>query len=328
MKVLKYLGIIIGIILVLVIAVGAYVKIALPDTGPAPDVTIERTPERIERGRYLANNVALCIDCHSTRDWSKYAGPMADTGIGAGGEPFDQTIGFPGNFIAKNITPYSLGDWTDGEILRAVTTGVSKDGHALFPIMGYHRFGQMDQEDIYSIIAYIRTLTPVKKDIPASEADFPFNFIINTMPRKAAFTSRPSENDLMAYGKYIINAAGCVECHSKREKGEIVPGTEFGGGMEFPQPAGIIRSANITMDKENGIGTWSKESFIQKFKAYKDSAYVSPVMTPNDINTPMPWTMFADMREKDLEAIYTYLTSVKTLDNKVVKMEKKKAASE
>lgn len=324
MKVLKYLGIIVAIILVLVVGVGAYVKVALPNTGPAADIRIERTPERIERGKYLANHVTLCIDCHSTRDWSKFAGPMAPDGIGGGGEPFDQTLGFPGKFIAKNITPYSLGNWSDGEILRAVTTGVSKDGRALFPIMGYHRFGQMDQEDIYSIIAYIRTLAPVKKDIPASEADFPFNFIINTLPRKAEFQKRPSETDLVAYGKYVINASGCVECHSMREKGELVPGTEFGGGMEFPQPAGIVRSANITPDKQHGIGAWNKEAFIAKFKAYKDSSYISPVMTPNDINTPMPWTMYADMKEKDLEAIYAYLTTVKPLPNKVTKMEKKK----
>lgn len=323
MKVLKFLGIIVCIILVLAVAVGAYVKVALPDVGPAPVVKIESTPERIERGKYLANHVTLCVDCHSTRDWSKYAGPMLSSELGGGGEIFDQKLGFPGKFIAKNITPYHLGNWTDGEVLRAVTEGVSKDGTALFPIMGYHRFGQMDQEDIYSIIAYIRTLAPVKKDIPASEADFPFNFIINTLPQKAAFTKRPPESDLLAYGKYIINASGCVECHSKKDKGETVPGTEFGGGMEFPQPAGIVRSANITMDKEHGIGTWSKETFIQKFKAYTDSAYVSPVMGPEDLNTPMPWVMYAGMNEKDLEAIYAYLTSVKTLSNKVVKMEKR-----
>ncbi len=184
MKALKIVGIIFSILVLFVLAAGLYVKAFLPNTGAASDIKIDATAERLERGKYLANHVALCMDCHSTRDWTKYAGPMTDTEIGGGGELFDQSLGFPGKFIAKNITPYHLGNWTDGEIMRAVTTGVSKDGKALFPIMGYHRFGKMDEEDVRSIIAYIRTLAPVKKDIPVSEADFPFNFIINTLPQK------------------------------------------------------------------------------------------------------------------------------------------------
>ncbi len=324
MKLLKYFGITVAVIMVILIALGSYVLLALPDIQPATDITIEQTPERIERGKYLANHVTLCIDCHSQRDWSKYAGPMIVESIGGGGELFDQNLGFPGKFFAKNITPYHLGNWTDGEILRAITTGVNKDGKALFPIMSYHRFGQMDKEDVYSIIAYIRTLPTIEKDIPESEPDFPFNFIINTLPKEASFQVRPSENDILAYGKYIINASGCVDCHSKNEKGAIVPGSEFGGGMEFIQPSGIIRSSNITMDKENGIGSWSSEAFVKRFKSYKDSSYVSPELGPDDINTPMPWMMYADMKEKDLEAIYTYLSSVKTNPNKVVKFEKNK----
>ncbi|HLA53623.1 MAG TPA: hypothetical protein VK618_09975, partial [Flavitalea sp.] len=164
MKALKITGLVILVIVILGFAAVLYVTKALPDTGPPPDISIERTPERIERGRYLANHVTICMDCHSTRDWAKYAGPIAPNGgFGAGGEEFNPTMGFPGTFYAPNITPYSLGKWTDGEILRAVTTGVSKDGRALFPLMGYHRFGKMDKEDIYSIIAYLRTLGPVEK---------------------------------------------------------------------------------------------------------------------------------------------------------------------
>src|SRR5688572_18864680 len=105
MKVLKYLGIILGILILIVVCIGAYVKIALPDTGPPPEMTIERTPERIERGKYLANSVTICMDCHSTRDWSRFAGPMLPDSLGGGGEVFDQNMGFPGKFVAANITP-------------------------------------------------------------------------------------------------------------------------------------------------------------------------------------------------------------------------------
>lgn len=320
MKILKYLGIILGILILIIVCIGAYVKIALPDTGPAPEMTIEQTPERIERGKYLANSVTICMDCHSTRDWSRFAGPMLPDSIGGGGELFDQNMGFPGKFIAANITPFALGNWTDGEVYHAITTGVNKKGKALFPIMGYHRFGQMDEEDIKSIVAYIRTLAPVERVIPESQADFPMNFIINTIPRKAEFQKIPAQTDLVAYGKYIINAAGCSECHSKREKGELVPGTEYGGGMEFAQPGGVLISANITMDKETGIGTWTKESFIRKFKMYTDSGYVVPAIAPGKLNSPMPWTMYATMKEQDLEAIYAYLQTVKPIVNKVPRM--------
>jgi mono/diheme cytochrome c family protein len=323
MKAIKILGIILLLIFLGVLAAGTYVKVALPKAEAAPELTIEPTQERLERGEYLANHVAVCMDCHSKRDWSLFSGPMDTEEMGAGGEIFNQEMGFPGTFYAKNITPYALASWTDGEIFRAITTGVNKDGNALFSLMAYHRFGKMDKEDIYSIIAYIRTLDPVKKDIPEPEIDFPVNILINTMPQPANFEQIPDKKDELNYGRYLINVAGCVDCHSKLDKGTIIEGTEFGGGMEFKQPAGTVRSPNITFHSKNGIGGWSKESFVQRFKMYTDSNYISPSLTPEDLNTPMPWIMYAGMTNEDLGAIYTYLKSINPLDNNVVKFEKK-----
>ncbi|SDF71707.1 Cytochrome c [Dyadobacter soli] len=321
MKALKLIGKILAGLLVIVAAGIIYVKAALPDTGPAPDLKIERTPARVERGKYLANHVTVCMDCHSTRDWSQYAGPLVGA-LGGGGEEFTQEMGFPGKFYAPNITPYALAGWTDGEIFRAVTTGVNKSGKALFPVMGYHRFGQLDKEDIYSVIAYIRGLPPVEKTNPQSEPDFPVSILINTMPHEASFTTRPAETDQVAYGKYLITATGCVECHSKTDKGSVIPGTEFGGGMEFRSPNGVVRSPNITLHKETGIGNWTKEAFVARFKAYTDSNYVSPKVAPGDLNTPMPWVMYAGMKEQDLAAIFTYLATVKPIEHQVVRFEK------
>ena len=151
---------IIFIIVISIVALSAitYVKVALPDVGEAPDLKVELTPERIARGKYLANHVTICIDCHSPRDWTKFSGPLDTTKIGTGGEKFDHNVGFPGEVYVPNITPYNLKHWTDGEIFRAITTGVKKDGSAIFPIMPYKAYGKMDKEDIYAIIAYIRTL--------------------------------------------------------------------------------------------------------------------------------------------------------------------------
>lgn len=321
----KIVKVIIGIIIIIItglISTGIYLKYYLPNVGKTSDITIETTPERIERGRYLANHVTVCIDCHSTRDWSIYAGPISNN-MGGGGEKFGKEMGFPGTIYAPNITPFNLKSWTDGEILRAITTGVNKQGKALFPVMPYHHYGQMDAEDIYSIISYIRTLKPLEGNWPARELDFPVSVLINTMPKKAHFTPIPSRSNELAYGKYIVNAAGCVDCHSKTEKGAIIPGTEFGGGMEFKQPAGIVRSANITPHKETGIGNLSLTDFIQRFKQYTDSTHQPQKLTPHDLNTPMPWYMYAGMNESDLKAIYTYLQSLSPIDNMVNRFEKR-----
>jgi mono/diheme cytochrome c family protein len=319
MKTLKVVGYLIGIFALLVVAGGLYLKFALPHSNPSPDLKVERTAKRINNGRYLANNVTLCMDCHSTRDWSLYAGPMTADGVGAGGEVFNQEMGFPGTFYASNITPAGIGSWTDGDVFRAVTTGVSKDGRALFPVMGYARFGKMDKEDIYDIIAYIRTLNPVKKDIPQSKIDFPVNFIINTMPQKASFGKKPNPKDSVRYGGYLINAAGCVECHSKTDKGNVIAGTEFGGGMEFSQPAGLLTSPNITFDSATGIGSWTKEQFLKRFQSYQTQNISPARVAATEMNTPMPWTMYNGMKKSDLESIYSYLKQFKPIKNKVVR---------
>nr|WP_199080760.1 c-type cytochrome [Pedobacter sp. ASV19] len=317
MKTLKTLGIIISTIIILAITSGLYVNFAKPDVGKAPDLKVKVTNERIQRGKYLANHVTVCMDCHSQRDWSTFSGPVVHGTEGAGGEVFDKKAGFPGSIYSTNLTPHSLSSWTDGEIYRAITAGVGKDGHALFPVMGYQRFGKMSKEDIISIIAYIRTLQPNKNDVPSPQLDFPVSLLNKLSPRLAEHRIKPSETDSIQYGGYLVNAAGCVDCHSKQDKGQIVKGTEFGGGMEFKQPAGIIRAPNITMDNATGIGRWTRELFVKKFKLYADTGYKPQRLAKNDLNTPMPWMMYANMSESDIKSIYAYLKSIEPKDNKV-----------
>ena len=318
MRTLKIIGFSLLFVVIAAISVGTYVKVALPNNLPASKVKIAITPERIQRGKYLANHVTICMDCHSTRNWANYAGPIFATTLGGGGELFDEKMGFPGKIYAANITPHGLSNWTDGEILRAITTGENKDGHALFPIMGYDRFGKMDKEDIFSIIAYIRSIPSINKEVPSTQLNFPINFINNTFPKEATFQKRPLLSDSIKYGGYLVNAAGCVGCHSKTEKGQIKSGTEFGGGMEFNLPKGTLRSANITADNKNGIGLWSKENFIRRFKLYTGKSYQTPQVGLTVDNTVMPWVLFSGMTEQDLGAIYVYLRSVKPSTNKVV----------
>lgn len=320
-KAIKY------IVIVLAFIIGGlllYVKLALPNVGAAPEITVQRTPEKVARGKYLAHTVCVCIDCHSTRDWSRFAGPPMEGTLGKGGELFDERFGFPGKYTSKNITPTGLKDWTDGEIYRAITCGVSKDGRALFPVMPYPYYGQMDEEDIKCIIAYIRTLEPIDFKAEESTSNFPMNLIINTIPRKAKPVKLPDAADQLNYGKYIATAAGCVECHSPVDKGQIIAGKEFSGGREFPFPNGnIIRSSNITSDRETGIGTMSEAQFVSLFKTRSDSAAEQQKVGPNDFNTIMPWVMYGKMTEEDLGAIYTYLRSIKGIKNQVEKFTSK-----
>jgi mono/diheme cytochrome c family protein len=321
---MKKFFLVLGIILlIVVVAIGGaitYIKISLPDVGEAPDLKIEATPERVERGKYLANAVTICMDCHSSRDWSKFSGPITPGTHGKGGERFDQTVGFPGVYYSKNITPTGISRYTDGELYRVITTGVNKEGKAMFPVMPYSHYGKMDNEDIYSIIAYIRTLQPIENPVQDSQSDFPMSVIINTIPSKGAPVKRPEPSDTIAYGGYMVNASGCIECHTQVDKGQIIPELAFSGGREFRMSDGsLLRSPNITPDPETGIGNWNKQAFLARFKAYADSAYVVPSVAIGEFNTIMPWTMYCNMKEEDLASIYAYLRTVAPVKNQVVK---------
>jgi mono/diheme cytochrome c family protein len=318
---LKIAGWLLLAVVVVAITAATYVSFLLPNVGDAPELKVDVTPERIQRGEYLANHVVICMDCHSQRDFSKFSGPLAEGTLGMGGEKFAEEFGFPGTFYAKNITPHGLSDWTDGELYRTITTGVTKDGKAIFPVMPYKYYGQMDPEDVKDIIAYLRSIDPIESTIPESKANFPFNFILNTIPSKAEPVQKPSPSDPVAYGRYLTNIAGCVECHTPPDdKGQKLPGMELAGGWEMGVGGGkIVTTANITPDKETGIGNWTESDFVNRFKTYADSGYVIPAVSPGEFQTIMPWTMYANMKEEDLKAIYAYLQSVPAVKNQVTK---------
>jgi len=318
-KAVKIMGFIVIGLFIIIGALLSYVKFALPNVGDAPNLKVEITLQRLERGKYLVNNVTMCLECHSTRDFSKFSGPVDINSLGSGGEKFDKDMGLPGEYYAPNITPYHLKDWTDGEIIRAITTGVSKDGHALFPIMPYQHFGRMDKEDIYSIIAYIRSLPAKETQSIASRSDFPMNFIIHTIPHEADFKPMPSPDNQVAYGEYLVNAASCSECHTKKVKGDPIPGMDFAGGAEFNFPDAVIISANITPDMETGIGSWTKEQFVNRFKSYSDALYKPVSVAKGEFQTIMPLRAYGNMKTNDIEAMYAYLRTVKPVKNQVIR---------
>ncbi len=319
-KAFKVIGYIILTVIVIVAGLIGYVKTALPNVGEAPVMTVDKSPEKVERGRYLANSVAACMDCHSTRDWNKYAGPLKEGTLGRGGERFDQQYGFPGVYYSRNITPAGIARYTDGELYRVITAGVNKEGKAMFPVMPYPYYGKMDPEDVKCIIAYLRTLPPITNDVAASVSDFPMSIIINVIPKKATPEKRPDTSNRIAYGAYLTNASACRECHTKEKQDQIIPELAFSGGRAFKLPTGgTVVSSNITPDMTTGIGNWTEEAFVNRFKAYADSSYHPQAISKGAFNSIMPWNMYCQMTRSDLGAIYAYLRSLPAKQNEVVK---------
>lgn len=299
--------------------------LAFPRVQAPASLKVEATPARLERGRYLAHAVAVCMDCHGTRDWSRLSGPMVEGSAGRGGEVFGANLGLPGTFVARNLTPAHLGSWTDGELLRAITEGISRDGRPLFPLMPHPNYGRMDREDALSLVAYLRSLpSQPEPAIPVTQANFPFSLILRTIPRPAAFEPMPPPADRVAYGAYLTRMASCADCHTPMERGKALPGLDFAGGNRYPLPTGgSVGAVNITSDEETGIGRWSEDQFVARFKSMLPEKL--PARNEGPFNTLMPWSQYAQMTEEDLRAIYAYLRTVPPVRRAVERFEAPKA---
>ncbi len=318
---IRVVGILAAIVTIAIVGVGANYFLRYPNVPDPPPLTVDRTPSRIERGRYLANHVSMCIDCHSVRNFEYFAGPLIPGTEGKGGERFGPEEGLPGLLYASNITPAGIGSLTDGELFRIITSGVRKDNSVIFPLMPYTHFNNLSDEDLYSIIAYIRTLPSIPNEVPPSTIDFPVSMFIRAVPAPHESTPEPDRNNKYEYGKYLVNAAVCAACHTPSDKGDPIAGMEFAGGSEFKTHLGIIRTANITPDEATGIGLWTEDAFVSRFKHF--AADSAKTLDPKTVGyyTAMPWTMYAGMTDQDLRAIYTYLRTMPPVTNAVVKYE-------
>jgi mono/diheme cytochrome c family protein len=306
----------------IVILAGGFTWLALrkPAMAPPSSIKVEATPARLARGRELFEKIAHCEDCHSQRDISKFAAPTIAGTIGGGFE-FPAELGFPGKVTASNITPdpeTGIGTWTDGEKIRAIREGVSRDGHALFPLMPYTYFRSMSDEDVYSVVAFLNTLPPIRKRIPRTELNFPVNLLIKGAPRPVdGPVPEPDHGNPLKYGEYLVRMAGCVVCHTPEDKGELIESKLFAGGREFRFGKFLVLSANITSDPETGIGAWSEAKFVNKFINYRPFAEGAPPAATQANFTLMPWMDLARLPEEDLKAIYAHLRTIPAKNNKV-----------
>lgn len=288
-------------------------------TEPGAKTNEDSVRKIVERGKYLAYHVALCMDCHSERDFSQFSGPLKEGTEGMGGAVFGKELGVPGVIYAKNITADTvngIGKWTDAEIERVITRGISKNGDTLFPLMPYPHYNGMSKDDIKSIIAFIRTIKPNANKVPDRKLAIPMAMAYPPLGSSSLDNNvKPDVSDIVKYGAYMMSSAACMDCHTPMEKGQFVMQKYMAGGRMFDIGLFKVVAANITPDSTTGIGSWTEEKFLERFKHYRDAASYNT--NPGKLNSIMPWVMYAGMDDFDIKAIYRYLQTIPAVKNKV-----------
>lgn len=297
---------------------------------PPPAVKISADEALVARGAYLSNHVMSCVVCHSKRDWSKLGGPVIAGTEHGGSDDIAREDHFPESFSfsAPNLTPYRMKTWTDEEFAKATALGQSKDGSGLFPLMPYRVWRDaLALDDLSAVIAYLRTLQPIKHDDIPRKFPIP-GFVMNGFPEERTLRAKaptPSDAD---YPQYVLAVAGCIECHTNTDNRGKRIGEAYAGGREFKVPSpggGVVRSTNITPDDETGIGKWTKEIFVQRFKSATPDA-AQPIEN-GGYNTIMPWWSYSGMSEEDLGALYEALRKIPPVKNVVVRHSPKESAA-
>jgi mono/diheme cytochrome c family protein len=284
-----------------------------PFIGPKARATtnrqFERTPERLARGRYLVTGLAGCETCHSPKDWKTHGAPILP-----GMELAGQVIpvpGLPGQVVASNITPdpeTGGGRWSDDEIARAIREGIGHDGRTIFPIMPYAAYRRISDEDLASIVVYLRSVPPVRNPLPPTQVNFPVNYLVRSAPEPVTqpVTGSVAQSDPPTRGKYLTSI-GCG-CHIATEKGTPIRGLEYGGGDVLIGPWGEVASVNITPDA-SGISYYDEAQFIQTLR----TGYVKA----RKLSSIMPFGEFINLTDDDLKAIFAYLRTLPPVKHRV-----------
>jgi mono/diheme cytochrome c family protein len=284
-----------------------------PDMRPLTSRTFESTPARLARGEYLVQGPAHCFHCHSEHDTSTPELPIKSGMMGAGWElPIPEL----GKVVAPNITPdqeTGIGKWSDDAVARAMQEGVDVNGRALFPVMPYLIFRNLDNEDLASIVVYLRSIPPVKQVREVTTLVAPLNMLVKTMPQPlASHTDGPARTTAVDRGKYLVRTvAGCADCHTPiDDRGNPLPGLEFAGGQPFHDPSQqrIPVSMNITPDP-SGISHYDENLFLQTLRTGK--------MGGRSLTQVMPFQNFKNMTDDDLRDIFAYLKTLPPVKHRV-----------
>jgi mono/diheme cytochrome c family protein len=281
-----------------------------PKARPLTSRKFEATPQRLQRGRYLAVGLTGCAECHSQHDWKTHGAPVIP-GTEGGGQWLDMPD-LPGHVVAPNLTPdpeTGAGAWTDDQFARAIREGIGHDGRALFPMMPYQDFRNMSDEDLASIVVYLRSLPPVHSQLSKTEIIFPVKYLIRSVPEPVtAAVAAPDRSDRVKYGQYLATIGGCGDCHTPQERGQRVAGFEFAGGALMKGPWGEAATANLTPD-QSGISYYDEALFVQVIR----TGYVKA----RKLNSIMPFGAYKNLTDDDLKAIFAYLQTAKPVKHRV-----------
>lgn len=273
------------------------------------DYSVEVTPERVQRGKRWA--LMLCVFCH-----------MGSDGKLTGKKMMDIPLEF-GEIYSQNITrdeEFGIGKWTDGEILYVLRTGILPDGRYIPPYMP--KLAHMSDEDIASIIAFLKSDDPLVApaavpDIPAKPS-FLVKFLSYVAFKPLPFPEEPVPGsdtaNVVEWGKYLAHNLDCYQCHSADFKTNNALEPEkskgyFGGGNPVLDMEGKpVPSANLTPDKETGIGNWTEEQFVNAVK-YGRVEGQPPLR--------YPMTPYVQLTDNEIKAIFAYLKTIPPIKNKI-----------
>lgn len=265
------------------------------DQRPLTDLAVERTPERVARGEYLAEGPLHCFTCHAERRWDEPGAPPVGARAGA------VHIEREGTYLpAPNLTPdveTGAGAWPDDALLRAIREGVGHDGRALGG-MYWWAFRSLSDEDARAVVAYLRSLEPVSRSLGRRVIPADLEAYLAESVDPLTEPVAPPADDPLERGRYLISIADCGGCHSGWEA-ETMPGFMGGGNPISRGPASAV-SANISPDT-SGIGSWDLETFIGVMRSGRGGT----------LDATMPWVAFRNMTDQDLEAMYLALRALR-----------------
>ncbi len=247
----------------------------------------------IERGSYLAT-VGDCVACHN--------GPA---GTMAGGRGIATPFGV---IYTPNLTPdwdTGIGQYTPESFHRAMHDGISRTGAHLYPAFPFPWYTRVSRADTDAILAWLRTLPPVRYQPPRNELPFPLNLRVSARAWNDLFFSAgyfepdPTKSAAWNRGAYLVEGLGhCGACHTpKNFLGVDQGGRQLQGGSLQGWWA-----PNLTGDARQGLGDWSADEIVQYLRAGHTprSAASGPMAEAVAFSTNQ-WA------EADLRAVATYL---------------------
>ena len=259
----------------------------------------ETPPESpLQRGRALVNGIVACGNCHTPQGPD---GPVAGMEM-AGGTPFVEE---PFTAYASNITPdpeTGIGRWTDEQEIAAIREGRRPDGSLIGPPMPIGFYRGLSDGDLRAIVAYLRSVPPVRHSVPKSEYRMALPAAYG--PPVGAVAEVP-RTDPVTYGAYMAGPLGhCMECHTPMlPDGRLDMSRAGAGERSFAGPWGVSLSRNITQDKEFGLGAWSDADIRKAITegVRPDGSRLSP---------PMGYHYYRTMSDGELGALVAYLRTL------------------